>query len=291
MPSKNNMEPQPGSGKLSDSKEPMTSQSKKPEQTPAADLSFSYPSMFWTPGAAMYHPRNTATFSGFGKTQSELLEAAKKLSCVREENYEGFILPAPGDFSAEWNKDALRWIERFQRHIGSFKKELIYEEILDYAKTFYSGRASKWHDSAAILYEYWEEYVNAFVNEFHPSKNRLVAKEKLKKVNLYSDDALRTYAELKVLFKLVDITSEDEKVNLILGKLNRSDREMVCMLQFTTVHQIMDYLRGRAERDKLYNSRIPIERSNKTKTFPKKLEISKQCFICRKMGHIARNCN
>ncbi|PVZ99196.1 hypothetical protein BB558_004793, partial [Smittium angustum] len=246
-----------------------------------------FPRLFWTPGTSFFNP--IKQINRVETKQKELLATARKLSGKTVEPSSKFILPAPKKFSGNWDDDAYSWIERFQRHVSSFETTLLDEELLDYAGSFYTASASLWHTSASILYESWDDYVSAFCVEFNPEKYKSKAMKELKSISLYNSDLLNTYAVLKKLFKVLNILDEDEKVDWIFKKLKREDRKLMVNLGFTTFHQIMDCLRGRQERDKLYGSEQKTT-STPHKIIPKYTAPQKQCYNCRRLGHIARDC-
>ncbi|PVU85328.1 hypothetical protein BB561_006955, partial [Smittium simulii] len=201
----------------------------------------------------------------------------------------GLILPAPQVFSGNWDDNAHRWIERFQRHVQSLKTKLNDDELMDYAQSFYKGRATIWHQSAAVLYESWDLYVSAFLVEFNPEKLRVFAKSKLNEVNLYKRDLLQSYAVITKVFRVLNVEDIDSRVNFLFKKLRKDHRELMIQLGIMTVHQIMDFLHSRQEKDKLYSRAVVenrVDRRDKGNKFDKQI----QCYNCRNLGHMTKNC-
>ncbi|PVU86347.1 hypothetical protein BB559_006550 [Furculomyces boomerangus] len=69
----NDMEPQPGSSKR----------------------------IYWTPGSTLFKPRTDLETAEKRPAAPKLLKKARKLSCVRQDDYSGLVLPTPEDFNTE----------------------------------------------------------------------------------------------------------------------------------------------------------------------------------------------
>ncbi|PVV00347.1 hypothetical protein BB560_005278, partial [Smittium megazygosporum] len=252
-----------------------------------------FPRLFWTPGSSWAAP-STRKVDATESRKREFLQTAKKLSGKNIDPYSGFILPAPKPFSGNWDEDGMAWIDRFQRHVSTFRTQLLDEELMGYSESFYTGAALVWHKSASILYVAWEDYVSAFLIEFNPEKSKARAQKELESFDFYGKDILSTYASLTKLFRILGIVDKDLKVDALFRKLSRSDRELMINQGFTTVNEIMDCLQSQYKRDKLYGSVHKMQNAvgiNSSKVNKKDYQVKqRQCYNRRKLGHLAREC-
>ncbi|PVU99647.1 hypothetical protein BB560_005472, partial [Smittium megazygosporum] len=252
-----------------------------------------FPRLFWTPGSSWAAP-STRKVDATESRKREFLQTAKKLSGKNIDPYSGFILPAPKPFSGNWDEDGMAWIDRFQRHVSTFRTQLLDEELMGYSESFYTGAALVWHKSASILYVAWEDYVSAFLIEFNPEKSKARAQKELESFDFYGKDILSTYASLTKLFRILGIVDKDLKVDALFRKLSRSDRELMINQGFTTVNEIMDCLQSQYKRDKLYGSVPKMQNAvgiNSSKVNKKDYQVKqRQCYNRRKLGHLAREC-
>ncbi|OMJ10416.1 hypothetical protein AYI69_g10253 [Smittium culicis] len=161
-----------------------------------------------------------------------------------ETNKSEFVLLVPAPFYGHWKENATTWIQRFIRNVDSTKRPLLNEELVGYVGYQLEGRAKWWHRSVSQLYPDWEQYVESFIYEFHSSKNKKIAKEKLKEFKIYNGDLLENYANIVSIFKVLGTTDIDEQVDILLEKLNRQDRETVVKLNLLSTFQIFDLLIG-----------------------------------------------
>ncbi|OMJ18286.1 hypothetical protein AYI69_g7092, partial [Smittium culicis] len=255
---------------------------------------------YYTPGSALRKPLNTVCVDR--TTEEKILESARAVRDKAETKQSDFVLLAPAPFYGHWKENANTWIQRFIRHVDSTKRPLLNEELVEYVGYQLEGRAKWWHRSASQLYPDWEQYVEAFIYEFHPSKNKKIAQEKLKEFKIYNGDLLENYANIVSIFKVLGTTDVDEQVDILLEKLNRQDRETVVQLNLLTTFQIFDLLIGRKERDRRFGStqsrregqviaeNSEFEKKNRRIEFASAVKETRSCYKCDKIGHLSGNC-
>ncbi|OMJ27046.1 hypothetical protein AYI69_g3531 [Smittium culicis] len=255
---------------------------------------------YYTPGSALRKPLNTEWVDM--TPEEKILESARAVRDKAETKKSDFVLLAPAPFYGHWKENATTWMQRFIRHVDSTKRPLLNEELVEYVGYQLEGRAKWWHRSASQLYPDWEQYVESFIYEFHPSKNKKIAKEKLKEFKIYNGDLLENYANIVSIFKVLGTTDVDEQVDILLEKLNRQDRETVVQLNLLTTFQIFDLLIGRKERDRRLGGSTSWKESNNsaegldTGHVARRLELTsavketRSCYKCDKVGHLASDC-
>ncbi|OMJ16701.1 hypothetical protein AYI70_g6437 [Smittium culicis] len=255
---------------------------------------------YYTPGSALRQPIRAEWKDS--TSEEKIIESARAVRDKAETKAAEFVLLVPAPFFGHWNENATTWIQRFIRHVDSTKRPLLNEELVEYVGYQLEGRAKWWHKSASQLYPEWEQYVESFLYEFHPSKNKKIAKDKLKDFKIYSGDLLENYAQIMSIFRVLETTDVDEQVDVILEKLNRQDRETVVQLNMLTTFQIFDFLIGRKERDRRFGGAqnklgIPIrDELGITGRDSRKVELtaavreSRSCYNCNKVGHISSDC-
>ncbi|OMJ23029.1 hypothetical protein AYI70_g2511 [Smittium culicis] len=255
---------------------------------------------YYTPGSALRKPLNTEWVDM--TPEEKILESARAVRDKAETKKSDFVLLAPAPFYGHWKENATTWMQRFIRHVDSTKRPLLNEELVEYVGYQLEGRAKWWHRSASQLYPDWEQYVESFIYEFHPSKNKKIAKEKLKEFKIYNGDLLENYANIVSIFKVLGTTDVDEQVDILLEKLNRQDRETVVQLNLLTTFQIFDLLIGRKERDRRFGGSTSGKESNNsadglnTGHVARRIELTsavketRSCYKCDKVGHLASDC-
>ncbi|OMJ27373.1 hypothetical protein AYI69_g3192 [Smittium culicis] len=108
--------------------------------------------------------------------EEKIIESARAVRDKAETKKSDFVLLAPEPFYGHWKENATTWMQRFIRHVDSTKRPLLNEELVEYVAYQLEGREKWWHRSASKIYPYWEQYVESFIYEFHPSKNKKIAK-------------------------------------------------------------------------------------------------------------------
>ncbi|OMJ12582.1 hypothetical protein AYI70_g4327 [Smittium culicis] len=141
---------------------------------------------YYTPGSALRRPLTTEWMDM--TPEDKILESARAVRDKAETKKSEFVLLAPVPFYGHWKENATTWMQRFIRHVDSTKRPLLNEELVEYVGYQLEGRAKWWHRSASQLYPDWEQYVESFIYEFHPSKNKKIAKENLKEFKIYNGD-------------------------------------------------------------------------------------------------------
>ncbi|OMJ29569.1 hypothetical protein AYI69_g925 [Smittium culicis] len=163
--------------------------------------------------------------------ENKILESARAVRDKAETNNSEFVLLAPAPFYGHWKDKATTWMQIFVRYVDSTKRPLLNEELLEYVGYQLEDRAKWWHRSVSHLYPDWEKYVESFIYEYHPFKNKKIAKEKLKEFKIYNGDLLENYANIVSIFKVLGTTDIDEQVDILLEKLNRQDRRETADLE------------------------------------------------------------
>ncbi|OMJ29673.1 hypothetical protein AYI69_g806 [Smittium culicis] len=164
-----------------------------------------------------------------------------------------WIYQAPPIFHGRWDEDVWKFAELFNKHVKSLNVTLDSEELLNYFKEYLEDEALRVVEPLMVLYPEWDAFIVNFTQRFTTPDRKSRAKKEFKKMNIYAEDSLFTFAKLVKFFQVMGQTNEATKVVEILNKFSEVDRNRLLDKDVTTVEEIMNFFAKKEEQKRIFD--------------------------------------
>ncbi|OMJ21532.1 Transposon Ty3-I Gag-Pol polyprotein [Smittium culicis] len=164
-----------------------------------------------------------------------------------------WIYQAPPIFHGRWDEDVWKFAELFNKHVNSLNVTLDSEELLNYFKEYLEDEALRVVEPLMVLYPEWDAFIVNFTQRFTTPDRKSRAKKEFKKMSIYAEDSLFTFAKLVKIFQVMGQTDEATKVVEILKKCNEIDRNRLLDKDVTTVEEIMNFFAKKEEQKRIFD--------------------------------------
>ncbi|OMJ20514.1 Transposon Ty3-I Gag-Pol polyprotein [Smittium culicis] len=188
-------------------------------------------------------------------------------------NVSNWIHQAPPIFHGRWDEDVWKFAEQFNKHVSSLTVTLVSDELLNYFREYLEDEALRIVEPLMVLYPEWDTFIVQFTRRFTHPDRKSRAKVEFKKIDMYAEESLFTFAKLVKIFNIMGALDEDTKVVEILKKCNEVDRNRLLDKDVKTVEDIMNFFAKKEEQQRVFNKKaekhfdVPSHSSDPTNMF------------------------
>ncbi|OMH80614.1 Pro-Pol polyprotein [Zancudomyces culisetae] len=232
------------------------------------------------------------------KSAKEVLESNVKATQERmrkgqDDTAPGWLPVPPPTFCNSWDQDPTEFLNKFCKHVNALEQILTLEETYTYLETFLEGRIKKTLTDLMVIEEDWEEYCKLFVTTCNKYRDTSEARKQFEKYNLYNNNPITTFADLKRLFRNMNVTDEEKMSEEVFKKLNPTDKQhMRNNKDGITMKTMLSYMIQREEdyiaedKEKTHRYETPTKNSRNINRNINNV----RCYKCRQNGHYANDC-